>query len=553
MDAQKLAYDTCRDYLHDLSDTHRLKASLLGSLRARDLKALCGCSKLFDPNIDGIEILRSTLQVEAFFKKNEAFSDRERCLEAAVESFRKSELLCKLTNKRLDHFYAYQDRLDPDVRLVISRARRWIDETLGDVREFEQAIPDLIRLTAGATADTKRSRSRPYLKVRKKIACTSATFDYVKALYAYYGLPEPVHQRTLQNRVTFVPKNWKTYRTIACEPMGQLPFQLAFDSYCKSKLRRRGFDLSSQLVNQSLAKQGSIDGSFATIDLTAASDTVSINAVAWLLPADWFRVLKSFRSPLYTDPKTKTLNEYHKFSSMGNGSTFCIETLIFAALLRGSGCKRGVVYGDDIVVASEHSALLLKTLKLFGFVTNHDKTFLEGPYRESCGTHWFRGVSVTPFFVRGNVQQAPFLSHVVNGLAAVSLPYGALWARLRSLVKEQVLLMVPFSDVTTSGIFLDHRVARDLGLIKIRGWIPFCRVYVFKIRRISVTGIRGLLLTYLDSRSQGSRKFPLPDLRRSRYDEASGKYARKSRCIHPDVAEAPDHILIWSEYLVRVS
>jgi hypothetical protein len=93
-----------------------------------------------------------------------------------------------------------------------------------------------------------------------------------------------------------VPKNWKTFRTIACEPDGALPFQLAFDTFAKRRLRARGINLSDQSRNQLLAKEGSINGSLATIDLSSASDTVAFNTVALLFPTEWFDVLNAFRS-----------------------------------------------------------------------------------------------------------------------------------------------------------------------------------------------------------------------------------------------------------------
>lgn len=552
METQTFSYDMCRRYVEDLDDTNPFKKYLLGAIRGRNLKALCDCSKLVDMQSINVDVFRSLLQVEAFFKKNEAFSDKERCLLAAQTSFVNSELKCKLTNKRLNYFYLHPDRLDPAMKLVINRARRWISLVLGDTSEFIEMVPSSIRLTAGATASTSRRQSLPFLKVKKTIQTTSGGVPWAEALYTYLGIKNPTFKVTPFNRVEFVPKNWKTYRTIACEPEGVMPFQLAFDSFCKGRLRKYGFDLRDQSRNQRLAQQGSVDGSITTIDLAAASDTVSLNAVAWLFPAPWFALIKSLRCSHYRHPLTGKILSYEKFSSMGNGMTFGIETLIFAALLRAVGEKEGSVYGDDICIGSEYTDSLLRSLKFFGFTVNLDKSFSEGPYRESCGTHWFNGSLITPFYVRGNLKLKPFQAHVINGLVGVSRPEGKVWEACRSFVERERLLIVPFNPASTSGVFVDHRSARKARKTRVRNWITYSRIYEFRNALVCDHGIRSLLLWYHDSFRVRSPDALMRARVRSRYVVPLERYRQRRVVIHSYDESTCGHVPTWSQYLFRL-
>jgi len=159
--------------------------------------------------------------------------------------------------------------------------------------------------------------------------------------------------------------------------------------------------LRNQELNQQLAKTGSEGGfnPFVTIDLSAASDSLSIETVSDLIPRDWFLLLSALRSPNYESEWGD--GRYEKFSSMGNGFCFPLETLIFASLAYAVGEVTGDpvfrVYGDDIIVHQRAALLLIEILKFYGFSTNTDKTFLFGPFRESCGADYFEGVNVRPY------------------------------------------------------------------------------------------------------------------------------------------------------------
>jgi hypothetical protein len=175
------------------------------------------------------------------------------------------------------------------------------------------------------------------------------------------------------NKITCVPKNAKTDRTIAIEPTLNGFLQTGVDRFYKKRLRRIGVDLSSQALNKALARIGSLYGCYSTIDLSSASDSMSVQLIKELLPADWFSFLDAIRSPSYSlDNKTPV--RYEKFCIMGNGFCFPLETLIFRAAVEYvmSVCsihpnRTCAVYGDDIIVPYECALLLIEVLRDLGF------------------------------------------------------------------------------------------------------------------------------------------------------------------------------------------
>jgi hypothetical protein len=203
------------------------------------------------------------------------------------------------------------------------------------------------------------------------------------------------------NKLSLVPKTAKVHRTIAVEPLLNGYVQKGIDEFLRRKLFRFGIDLKDQSRNQVLAREGSLPGPdpFATIDLSSASDLISLELARDILPPDWFELLNSTRSPAYKLGDTVT--RYNKFVSMGNGFCFPLETLIFASVCvavyeHHNRTPDFSVYGDDIIVRSSLAGEVLKGLRLIGFRHNPRKTFSKGPFRESCGADWFNGEDVRP-------------------------------------------------------------------------------------------------------------------------------------------------------------
>lgn len=209
----------------------------------------------------------------------------------------------------------------------------------------------------------------------------------------------------------FVPKNEETVRTIATEPSGNMALQLAAGHYLEETLRCIGLDIRTQQErNKVLARLGSEDGSYATIDLKSASDLIGRDLVSLLMPDKWVKLLEDLRSP-HIRLSNGSYMELNMMSTMGNGFTFPLMTLIITALVYAVQCQdqgrplwvdwdRNAVFGDDIIVPTAYAEETMNVLEQAGFIVNRDKSFISGPFRESCGGDYYEGVDITPFYVK---------------------------------------------------------------------------------------------------------------------------------------------------------
>lgn len=555
MKPNDVVYDICRCYINDFRTevNQDIYSTVDGYLRSRHIPKLASCSLHFNQAYHSIEDWRFLRQVEAFFKKNSLFSQGDVCSEAAKGSFLDAEHKCSATNIRLEYFFFKRDQLDPDLKTKLSRMKRYISNVLGDFQCFLNEIPHLVKVTPGATSTNSRKDSLPQLKLKKSLCCTKGAASYLNAIYKYYGFKEPKLEFVDSNRIELVPKNWKTDRTIACEPEGNLPFQLAFDTYGKRRLRRFGINLRDQSANQRAAVEGSINGKLATIDFSAASDSIAYNLVAWLLPYDWFKFLDRMRSPKYFGAFGE--GSYQKFSSMGNGTTFVLETLLFAAACYAVGSKEFLVYGDDVVIESHLFPSYLKLTRFLGFTINEEKSFIAGPFRESCGLDSFDGKDVTPFFIRNVDRRKAYLCHLVNGLLHLTIPDGLLEKFLIRFVKDQELPLVAFQESTIAGVHITPSAARYLKTLRTRHFVDQSRNYVPASSKRGFNDLRGYYLWFLSKEAFASlpNAWGSPNVPCSETSSVSifdHKYVRKWVGWVVPASGIPVHIYTWTENLL---
>lgn len=227
-------------------------------------------------------------------------------------------------------------------------------------------------------------------------------------------------------------------RGISIQPAVNVAAQLSVGRFLRRRLKSQGLDLGTeqgfdnkldlctlQKTHRVLAQLGSAFGNFATVDLSNASDTVARRVVQTLFSQEWFALLDSLRVPktlVNTKADSRTLY-LEKFSGMGNGYTFELETIIFLAICRAvCGRKSEVsVYGDDIIVPTNMVGSVLIALKFFGFIPNSEKTFVTGPFRESCGGDFFQGHAVRPHFQESEPTSPQDWISLANGLRRVWL------------------------------------------------------------------------------------------------------------------------------------
>lgn len=357
---------------------------------------------------------------------------------AAWEKFRAAEHKCKRINQRLR-----MRRVFPSGRYesYFHEARRYIRNVIGETPNYSR-IWDMCDFGPGSAVGCHGSRTHPGFKLDGEWTVTPAAVPYaISALSrnaqvweVLLGTPfccdikefRDAAERKMRivsnNNIVFVPKTAKVHRTIAMEPLLNGFVQKGVDNYMRSKLLRVGIDLSNQSFNQVLAHQGSLGGSnpFSTIDLSAASDSISIELVKELLPSEWFNFLNCIRSPTYFSELGSA--RYEKFTSMGNGFCFPLETLIFASIVHSvytvTGDKEFLVYGDDIIVRQSSALLVLEILRYVGFQANLDKTFIFGPFRESCGADYFEGVNVRPYYIDEVPRHALDIFKWLNGISS---------------------------------------------------------------------------------------------------------------------------------------
>lgn len=418
-DLESIALSLCEGLATPVS----LSVAILIRYREYDQLAV----KAVDPsNYLDAETYMSDVTAVSFLRKLEELPTTFDRKKVALDSFFSSERSCYVANERLSPYLHTPLGLceDRGVADLISTTRKMISATLG-------RPPSVIegRFGPGATFGDRgrlttvadKMSSRPTLTP----SCIPYLFQWCGTAWAtacVEGGREPLFIRG--NRFTTVPKDCTKFRGIAIEPSINLFYQLGLGRVIRKKLRSQGLDLDyGQDIHRRVAREASIRGHLATIDLSNASDTICYNLVKLLLPSDWFEVLDFVRSPFtYVDGKWIKLE---KFSSMGNGYTFELETLVFNALSQAAVLHQGIkplngvnvfTFGDDIIVPTEACEGVLAVLQFFGMTPNVKKTFTSGCFRESCGGDYFNGVNVRPHFVKESPYEPQHFIAMANGI-----------------------------------------------------------------------------------------------------------------------------------------
>lgn len=323
--------------------------------------------------------------------------------QAAREKFLESEVLCNETNRRFSSLYTRGTTMSPEDIACVSRVRDLVYKVLGPLtpRRLE-ALPARCRFGPGATSNLSGTDVLLSRKYTHGNHVTPKLCSLLPLLRGPHFVDEKVETLT-HSSLLFVPKNAKTHRSICIEPHWNIYVQLGIGSMIRECLNRLGLDVNNQERNRALAQRAQADG-LATVDLSMASDTIAFSVVEFLLPPDWFHLLQLARTPSYKDGEV--IRPLSKFSSMGNGYTWELETLIFYCIaLEATGQNMLTVtdigvYGDDIIIPSRFIHRLKEILTLFGFRMNVSKSFWQGRFRESCGADFLDGTDVRPIFFK---------------------------------------------------------------------------------------------------------------------------------------------------------
>jgi hypothetical protein len=208
-------------------------------------------------------------------------------------------------------------------------------------------------------------------------------------------------------RLVVVPKNYKTGRVIAPEnvyrqALARRYFVIA-DRFLPGEIK-----LHDQTQNQRLAEEGSITGDLATLDLSAASDSLTLTLLKEILPQRFMRIMDKILPTHYVNKGQEYL--LHSAATMGNSMTFWLESVVFLSIARAAVAYYNrfadsdnhtiSVYGDDIIVPTDAALTVMEWLNELGFIVNETKSYYtrDNLYRESCGEEYYNGINVSSVY-----------------------------------------------------------------------------------------------------------------------------------------------------------
>jgi len=379
---------------------------------------------------DPADWLLGVRQACAMLKKNvflrEAASPElreERC----ITKFLKTQKRVRIASKRLNYYLRRPSRMPPLIAEVIGEAQADLFRLLGPGPEIKdwRRFADAKSFSNGVIQGLKPVPVKPGSEWKLKDTSSYGKLNPDNRITSTSECLRVFGPRLLQNGVfrthvekvahlgyvidsaagMSVFKEADIDRFIAAggllNSMAQQGIRSMWDPY----LKRWGITLDQQERNRELAERASHIGlaphGWSTVDLSSASDGISVPLVHYLLPKEWARLCDAAREPSVRI-RGKLVKGYSSYCTMGNAFTFPLQCLIFASLVRSSiklsNCddREYRVYGDDIICPSSASLLLVEALKFCGFTPNLKKTHITGFFRESCGGDFVRGLDVNP-------------------------------------------------------------------------------------------------------------------------------------------------------------
>jgi len=456
----------------------------VSDVKLQDLACICirqdvAALRTFDwPTVSDPYLFKVWAQMEGLFKRHRF----------AKDLYADDQLKCEAWSK----FVAIQDELrvldfeskmeDPVFAVLIGYAKTFIRRTLGayHVEEHVASCKFGKRASYGIPSKLACEAERwvaPFSGTETQFAWFVENVFSTDLRQAEYYLSQctkdgtiPLYNAPEALNFTLVPKSFKAFRSIIPNTTLGSYMTHGLGRMIERRLRRKGYDIKTlQHEHRDLAMLGSIHGTLCTMDLSSASDRLSVDLVRALLPEEWFSALMQARVP-GIKYKEDLLPNPSTFCTMGVGFTFPLQTLCFLSLIHavsryryheGFDIYRGVisVYGDDMIFDS----IMYKSVMLFlhqcGLVVNVDKTFATGGFRESCGGDYYCGLDVRPYqpkYGASEVQRKEtfeaILYKTINGLlcrwSCYELPgtLAYLSQRLREVVLSPKIVPHDFPD-----------------------------------------------------------------------------------------------------------
>jgi hypothetical protein len=414
----------------------------------------CSGALLDNPDIEAIYALR---QLTLMFSKialpddpregiarSVVNADRERL---AMSEFVQCEQGVKASDDRLDpqyleDFVRVSDMLFSDMFSSLESKLLWENFRC---QHGPGAVADKLSSNAKWNLRTWTARLQPVFPAESHLVPND---HFTNDLEQDLNILEPGSE--IPVRVVSVPKTLKTPRIIAIEPAAMQYAQQGVLSALRDSLREDGFlsqviGLDDQVPNQELARQGSLSGDLATLDLSEASDRVSNQHVRAMLH-DWPYLLEAIQAcrSRKADVPGFGVIRLAKFAPMGSALCFPFEAMVFLTLIF-LGIERELsaplspetihrfkeqvrVFGDDLIVPRDYVLSVVDELEVFGHRVNVSKSYWTGRFRESCGKEYYDGHDVSIVKVR---QVFPTRRQDASGVVAANALRNQLyWAGL---------------------------------------------------------------------------------------------------------------------------
>ena len=323
---------------------------------------------------------------------------------AAIDTFLETERACYSMNKKIRTLIKSDgENLSTSDDELLTFLLRWKEK----IRSVLGKVPEVLapKFSGGATTSTNRLWSTTLDKLSTTPEWYShSVFDTAiwfytcgwGAIAARRGLPPRVAPG---NEYFVVPKNGLTGRSCCKEAVINLALQLSLGNVLRGRARKcLGIDLNhGQDLHVFKACVASVLQHLATLDMSSASDRWARELIRFLIDGEWLNVLNANRATHTLFGEKRLYLE--KFSSMGNGFTFELETILFATLalvVQEIEAIPGEIlcYGDDLIVPTGLAPRVLYWLDRVGHKPNLKKTHVSGPFRESCGGDFFKGIRV---------------------------------------------------------------------------------------------------------------------------------------------------------------
>lgn len=314
--------------------------------------------------------------------------------QAAVDLFFTNERRCEMLNSRFSSLLEH-----PRMREILYRWRNRVQKIMGkfssyDISGFEWSSGAIVGCPTGNTPLDRIATKG----ITRELLSFAQSRDLSDSWYILSDMSVGI------THLEFVPKTAKTHRVIAIPLAINAGVQRSIGKYLYRRLTFFGIDTrTAPDWHVFLAKWASITGEYTTEDLSSASHLIYTELVRFLVAKDWYELLDACRDHSYTyDGKAFG---FHHFMPNGNGYCFELETIIFKAMLDVC-CNdtESYAYGDDLIFKSEYTQNVRSLIKNIGFISNVEKSFSSGFFRESCGGDFIHGHDIRPLYIKSSLQ-----------------------------------------------------------------------------------------------------------------------------------------------------